>query len=261
MDNSLILENKKNKKKISIAAIIPARYHSTRFPGKPLAHICGKPMIQYVYERACTAHKINEVWVATDDQKIYDSVKAFRGKVLLTSSNHKPGTERVAEAAKKISADIFINIQGDEPLIQPQAIDLLAETMTKTRTIMATLKTKISQKRDIENSNCVKVVTDKEGFALYFSRSPIPFCRDGCNFSGMYYQHIGIYAYRKKFLLRIPSLPPSDLEKAEKLEQLRILENGYKIKVIETDYQSYGVDTREDLMRVESIMKAKNQNK
>ena len=253
MDSSLIPENKKDEKKTLIAGIIPARYYSTRFPGKPLALICGKPMIHYVYERCCAAGTISEVWVATDDQRIYKAVQAFGGKVLLTSSKNKSGTERVAEAAHKISADIFINIQGDEPLIQPQAIDLLAETMAKTPVTMATLKRKITQKQDIKNPNCVKVVTDKEGFALYFSRSPIPFCREGCNRADMYFQHIGVYAYRKKFLLHIPSLPPSDLEKTEKLEQLRILENGYKIKVIETDYQSYGVDTREDLIRVESI--------
>ena len=245
---------------MSIAAIIPARYHSTRFPGKPLAVIYGKPMIQWVYERSRASHTIKEVWVATDDQRIYDSVKAFKGNVLITSTNHTSGTERVAEAAQKISADIFINIQGDEPLIQPQAIDLLAGTMAESSLVMATLKRKITQKQDIENANCVKVVTDKQDFALYFSRAPIPFCRQDCSCSDMYFQHIGIYAYQKKFLLHIPSLPPSELEKTEKLEQLRILENGYKIKVIETDYQSYGVDTREDLMRVESIMRAKNQN-
>ena len=237
-----------------IIAVIPARYQSSRFPGKPLAPILGKPMIQYVYERSSAACLVNEVWVATDDQRICDVVKSFGGKVMLTSPDHESGTERVAEVAQKIPADVVINIQGDEPLIRPEAIDLLAGAMAEDqKTPMATLKRKISRKQDIDNPNCVKVVTGREGFALYFSRAPIPFDRDG-HTPLIVYQHIGIYAYRKDFLLQIPALPPSTLEQAERLEQLRILENGYRIKVIETDYESYGVDTPEDVLRIESML-------
>jgi len=237
-----------------IIAVIPARYQSSRFPGKPLALILGKPMIQYVYERSCAACRVDEVWVATDDWKISEAVASFGGKVMLTSPDHESGTERVAEVARQIPADVVINVQGDEPLIRPEAIDLLAEAKAEDKnTHMATLKRKISRKQDIGNPNCVKVVTGKEGFALYFSRSPIPFDRDGRAPLSVY-QHIGIYAYRKDFLLQIPSLPPSPLEQAERLEQLRILENGYRIKVIETDYESYGVDTPEDVSRIESML-------
>jgi len=237
-----------------VIAAIPARYQSSRFPGKPLALILGKPMIQYVYERSSAACRVDEVWVATDDQRIYEAVKSFGGKVVLTSPNHESGTERVAEVARKIPADVVINIQGDEPLIRPEAIDILAEAMAEDQnTPMATLKRKISRKQDIDNPNCVKVVTGREGFALYFSRFPIPFDRDG-HVPPCVYQHIGIYAYRKDFLLQIPALPPSTLEQTERLEQLRILENGYKIKVIETDYESYGVDTPEDVPRIESML-------
>jgi 3-deoxy-manno-octulosonate cytidylyltransferase (CMP-KDO synthetase) len=250
-----------------VIAVIPARYQSSRFPGKPLAQILGKPMIQYVYERSSAACRVDEVWVATDDQRIYEVVKSFGGNAMLTSPNHESGTERVAEVARKIPADVVINVQGDEPLIRPEAIDILAEAMAEDqKTPMATLKRKISRKQDIDNPNCVKVVTSKEGFALYFSRSPIPFDRDGHTtlrddtalrdgHTHLFaYQHIGIYAYRQDFLLQIPALPPSILEQTERLEQLRILENGYRIKVIETDYESYGVDTPEDVSRIESIL-------
>jgi 3-deoxy-manno-octulosonate cytidylyltransferase (CMP-KDO synthetase) len=237
-----------------VIAAIPARYQSSRFPGKPLALILGKPMIQYVYERSSAACRVDEVWVATDDQRIYEAVKSFGGKVVLTSPNHESGTERVAEVARKIPADVVINIQGDEPLIRPEAIDILAEAMAEDQnTPMATLKRKISRKQDSDNPNCVKVVTGREGFALYLSRFPIPFDRDG-HVPPCVYQHIGIYAYRKDFLLQIPALPPSTLEQTERLEQLRILENGYRIKVIETDYESYGVDTPEDVPRIESML-------
>lgn len=241
-------------KKKSVVAVIPARWHSSRFPGKPLVEILGKPMIQHVYERACLSQFVADVWVATDDQKIFETVQNFGGKALFTSPSHQSGTERVAEVAQKISADIFINVQGDEPLIQPQAIDSLAKAMIKEPSIpMGTLKKRITRKQDVENPNCVKVVTDYNGFALYFSRSPIPYNREK-NASLTYYKHIGIYAYRKEFLQKIPRLPASTLEKAEKLEQLRILENGFSIKVIETEYESYGVDTPQDLTRISQLI-------
>jgi len=244
-----------------IVVIIPARYRSSRFAGKPLAPILGKPMIQYVYEQSRAARLIDEVWVATDDQRIYDRVRSFGGQAILTSPNHESGTERVAEAARKIEAEIVINVQGDEPLIRPEAIDLLAKATVEDRQIlMATLKRKIERKQDIHNPNCVKVVADRDGFALYFSRSLIPFIRDSDTQSQFpIYRHIGIYAYRKDFLLQIPLLPPSVLEQAERLEQLRVLESGYRIKVIETDYESYGVDTPEDIFRIEELLMRGNQ--
>ncbi|MEW6379419.1 MAG: 3-deoxy-manno-octulosonate cytidylyltransferase [bacterium] len=243
-----------------IAAIIPARYQSSRFPGKPLAPILGKPMIQYVYERSSAASLIDEIWVATDDQRIYERVRSFGGQVMLTSPDHESGTERVAEAAQRIDADVVINVQGDEPLIRPEAIDLLARAMAEDQQApMATLKRKIQREPDADNPNCVKVVTDRQGFALYFSRSPIPCIRDryaphDTQAAFFTYQHVGIYAYRKDFLLQIPLLPPSILEQAEKLEQLRVLESGYRIKVIETDYESYGVDMPEDISRIEELL-------
>lgn len=239
---------------LKIIGFIPARYQSTRFPGKPLAFIKGKPMIQHVYERSCAAKRLDGVFIATDDQRIYQAVKGFGGQVMLTSSNHSSGTDRVAEAAQKTTADIIINIQGDEPLIQPEAIDLLAVGMSQTKVPVATLKRKITQLEDLLSPNCVKVVTNTKGLALYFSRAPIPFARDRDHFSSPSYQHIGIYAYRRNFLQHLPSLPSSPLEQAEKLEQLRFLEHGYKILVLETSYTSYGVDTPEDIGKIEKLL-------
>lgn len=240
--------------------IIPARYDSERFEGKPLADILGKPMIQYVYEQASKAKSVDETVVATDHQSIYDTVKSFDGQVIMTSSKHKTGTDRIAEAASKLEADIIINVQGDEPLIKPEMIDQAIEPLTKNKNIlMGTLCKKIDNIDDIFNTNIVKVVFDRDNFALYFSRSPIPFYRDKWNnlnslpnLSNSFasFKHIGLYVYQKEFLLKFSKLPQTPLEKIEKLEQLRALENGYKIKVVETEFESIGVDTPEDLQRV-----------
>jgi len=230
--------------------IIPVRFASTRFPGKPLVELCGKPMIQWVYEQAKKSRLLEQVIVATDDERICESVRGFGGNVLLTSWNHTCGTMRVAEVASKLDAEIIINIQGDEPLIEPDMIDQVVHSMQADSDIyMATLKKKITNKDEINNPHVVKVVTDKDGYALYFSRAGIPYKRVDIP-SLHWYKHIGLYGYRREFLLTINNLPYSVLEAVESLEQLRVLENGYKIKVLETEYDTIGVDTPEDLVRV-----------
>lgn len=234
--------------------IIPARYASTRLPGKPLLDIAGKPMIIRVYERARLAKKIDKVIVATDDERIFDAVKENGGEAVMTAKNHPTGTDRLAEAAASYpDMELVINVQGDEPLISPALIDELAAAFDNDENLqMATVKTKIAEKSETENPNNVKVVTDKSGFALYFSRSLIPYPR---NDAQAVYKHIGIYAYRRDFLIRFAKMPPTVLEKTESLEQLRALENGVKIKVIETDRRFVGVDTKEDLALVNEIYK------
>lgn len=254
---------------MEIVAIIPARYGSTRLNGKPLLDIAGKPMIQWVYERTKKARFINDVMVATDDNRVFDAVKDFGGKVVMTSAEHQTGTDRIAEVADKLKADIIVNVQGDEPLIEPEMIDEAIKPLAEDSSIyISTLKTKIKDVRDISDPNIVKVVTDKNDFALYFSRLPIPYHRDewkdlkqlviqGSRFT--VFKHIGLYVYRKSFLLKFAKMKPTPLEEAEKLEQLRALENGYKIKVVETLFQSIGVDTMEDLEKTRNIA-AKIQN-
>ena len=227
--------------------MIPARLDSTRFPAKVLADLWGKPIIQHVYERARKAKRLDEVLIATDDEKIFDTAKKFGAEVVMTSKKHLTGTDRVSEAVKKNNAEIVINIQADVPLISPLMIDRVAEVLLDDSTlVMATLMKKIEKKEEFYNPNVVKVVIDKQGFALYFSRSPIPYLKD--NFVS--YKHIGVYGYRKDFLLTFVQLPRSPLEKIENLEQLRVLENGYKIKMIETDYELIEVDTKEDLRNI-----------
>lgn len=261
---------------MKITAIIPARYASTRLEGKALLDIAGKPMIQHVYERTKKAKLISDVIIATDDKRIFDAVKGFNGKVVMTSPDHKTGTDRIAEAANNTTADIIVNVQGDEPLIEPDMIDeVVLPLLRDTSILISTLKTKIQDEKEVLNPNCVKVVTDKDGFALYFSRLPIPYVREQenppipplwgqiSNLSPMgkggldHYKHIGLYVYRKDFLLEFAKMGPTPLEDAEKLEQLRALENGYKIKVVETKYNSIGVDTKEDLERVREIFRRK----
>lgn len=236
--------------------IIPARYASTRFPGKPLVDIFGKTMIRRVYESAKKCSCLSDVWVATDDSRIFNEVKNFGGNVVFTDENHTSGTERVAEATKLIEDidvhhDVIINIQGDEPFVNPSQIELLAKQFEDTKTQIATLKTLIKQPKDIENPNVVKVVTDINNFAMYFSRSAIPFVRDDAkNAVNEHFRHIGIYAYRAIVLQQIVSLPVAQLENFEKLEQLRWLFNGYKIKVVQSDNETIGIDTPEDLQNV-----------
>lgn len=236
-----------------VVAIIPARYASTRLNGKPLLHIAGKPMIQWVYERAKKAKLTNDVIAATDDKRVFDAVRYFGGKAVMTSPEHRTGTDRIAEAADGLNADIIVNVQGDEPLIEPEMIDEAIRPLTNDSEIVAaTLKTKIRDEAELNNPNVVKVVTDKNDFALYFSRLPVPYVRgQGKN---IHFKHIGLYVYRKDFLLKFAKMKPTPLEEAEKLEQLRVLENGYKIKVVETEHDSIGVDTEEDMERVRKIV-------
>ena len=242
-------------------AILPARYGSTRFPGKALALLAGKPMIQHVLERTAQATLVDQVIVATDDQRIIDAVTAVGGTAVMTSPEHETGTDRLAEVAQTLDASIIVNVQGDEPLIDPAVIDLAIEPLRKDPTLqMSTLCSPITQIEDYYSPNVVKVVRDNHHNALYFSRSPIPLVRDHQQLtqadieSGVVtaYKHIGLYAYRRTFLLQYAALPQTPLESAEKLEQLRALENGVTIRVLLTDHDSIGVDTPEDLTRAEA---------
>lgn len=238
---------------MNCAAIIPARYASTRFPGKPLALICGKPMIQWVYAHTDVCPSIDLTIVATDHEEIFDTVERFGGKAVMTSPHHQTGTDRIAEAAAQIDAQLIVNVQGDEPMLPSLAIDQAVQPLLKDSTIpMGTLKSKIRNPDEITDSNVVKVITDMNDFALYFSRSVIPFDRDRNN-DVDFYRHIGLYVYRKDFLFEIAKMEPSKLEIAEKLEQLRVLENGFRIKVVETDYSPVGVDTPEDIGKIERL--------
>jgi len=235
---------------MNIVCIIPARYASTRLPGKPLLDIAGKPMIQHVVERVRQAHRPSRILVATDDARIFAAVQSFGGEARMTSADHPTGTDRLAEVAAALpEADLILNVQGDEPLIPPQAIDALAAAFDGRPDLqMATLMTPMAES-EYEDPGAVKVVVSLDGHALYFSRSLIPFPRNRgpqCR----WFKHIGVYAYRRDFLLRYAALPPSPLEAAESLEQLRALEHGYRIRVIETPFRSIGVDTAEDLHRV-----------
>ncbi len=241
--------------------VIPARYGSTRLPGKPLAEIEGKPMIVRVYERAQQAKSLAGVLVATDDERILRAVEEHQGKAVMTAKDHPNGTQRIAEAVKDLDAELIINIQGDEPLLDPLMVDLLVEAMKNNpRAPMATLRTKIRRNSDFENPNVVKVVTGRQGYALYFSRAPIPYPRYGEYHQA--FRHIGIYGYQKEFLLKYSSLPAGPLEQTEALEQLRALENGYQILVVDYDkeYEGISVDTEEDLERVRAIFRERNRS-
>ena len=242
---------------MKILGVIPARYSSTRLKGKVLADINGKPMIQHVWERAKKSSLLNDVLIACDDERVVQAAKKFGAKVVLTSPAHPSGSDRIAEAVKSLDADVVINIQGDEPLIDPSTIDTLAQAMNNDPAcVMATVITALNQEEDVLDPNCVKVVVDQNKNALYFSRSAIPYHREKTDFSQTeYYKHLGIYAYRKDFLLAFVRLPKSRLEKIEQLEQLRVLEAGYKIKTVLTDQQTIGVDTDADLLRVKEFFK------
>lgn len=235
--------------------VIPARFASTRLPGKPLADIAGKPMISRVYDRAAKATRVTGVIAAVDDQRVYDAVVANGGTAMMTRKDHATGTDRLAEvAAAHPEAELIINVQGDEPLIDPAIIDALAAAFDDDAELqMATVKSPMKDKEEMINPNNVKVVTDKNGYALYFSRSLMPFPRE--NTGATVYKHIGIYAYKRDFLLNYAKMEGTPLEKTESLEQLRALENGYRIKVIETDQTFVGVDTAEDLAKVNEIYK------
>ena len=230
--------------------IIPARYDSKRFPGKHLAVIQGKSIIQRVYEQAQTANLLQQIIIATDDERIFQASRSFGAEVLMTSPLHNSGTERAAEIAEKINTPIIINIQGDEPLLRGKMIDDLVIALQDETIPMATLAAKVKDLSLINEKNIVKAVLDKNGFALYFSRSPLPF-----QASDYFWQHIGIYGYQRDFLLEFSKLSASRLETTEKLEQLRVLENGYKIKIIETSSPTLSVNTPQDIIRIENFLK------
>lgn len=249
--------------------VIPARYASTRLPGKPLMEISGKPIIQWVYEKALSSALKDSIFIATDDERIRDAAASFGAEVVMTSPKCKSGTDRVYQAIKDKEADIIINLQGDEPFIRTDVIDSLFYTMEKERLHMATLCSPIEKEADYLNPNIVKVVLDKFGFALYFSRSPIPFFRDTMSSSEIkiqnpqskirnpkcVYKHIGIYGFSRDFLKQYVAMEEGILEAAESLEQLRVLENGYDIKVLVTNYDGAGIDTEEDLEQARNLMK------
>ena len=236
--------------------VIPARWGSTRFEGKVLAVIQGKPMIQHVWESAKKCRRLSDVLIACDDKRILDAAAAFGATAVMTSPKHTSGTDRIAEAVRSLKADIVVNIQGDEPLIQPKVIDDLVLGLQRDRTcVMATVIKAIENPKDLSNPNVVKVVVDIDGTAIYFSRSCIPYDRDQKAFGQVpYYKHLGLYAYRKDFLMQFNKLPKSLLERTEHLEQLRVLEAGFKIKTVETDIETIGVDTPEDLVRVAKVL-------
>ena len=244
---------------MNIVGIIPARFASSRFPGKPLAPIAGKPLIQHVVERCAQARGLQEIIVATDDARIAQFAKGFC-RVEMTSPNHPSGTDRIAEVIQRTSADAAINIQGDEPLIDPSVIETVAQALSNAE--MSTAATRIRDGAEYDNPNVVKVVVNSAGRALYFSRRTIPYVRDAASGSVSeqlaafaFLKHLGIYGYRRETLLRLVKFPVSPLECAEKLEQLRALENGIEIAVATVDYESIGVDTPEDVARVERILK------
>ncbi|MBU0477102.1 3-deoxy-manno-octulosonate cytidylyltransferase [bacterium] len=254
--------------KPKIIAVIPARYASTRLPGKVLKDICGKPMIQHVYERVFNVKLIQQVIIATDDRRILRAAQKFGANAEMSPKSCKSGTDRIAWIIKKMpdirEEDIIINVQGDEPLIDPQAIEKLAKIIScDSHVVMASLMTKISDINELMSPDVVKVVVDKDNFALYFSRSPIPFSRDKwknlntkliLGTTDIFYKHLGIYAYRKHFLLKYAKMPQTYLEKIEKLEQLRVLEHGYRIKMAETEFDSMSIDIPADLRKIREIL-------
>jgi 3-deoxy-manno-octulosonate cytidylyltransferase (CMP-KDO synthetase) len=245
---------------MNIICIIPARYSSKRFPGKAIAFINGSPMVKWVYYRALAAKIFTDIIVATDDQRIYDVVKSFQANVMMTSSELSSGTDRAACVAQTNYADIYVNLQVDEPLIPPQLLKDLCQPFHDNHVLVSTAVKKINSVDELNNPNLVKVIIDVNHDAIYFSRSIIPYCRDTDEKKNWpelytYYKHIGIYAYRRDFLLKFSKSPQGYLERIEKLEQLRILENGYKIRTIITEYNSMGVDTPEELQAVSDYIK------
>ncbi|MEI8350495.1 MAG: 3-deoxy-manno-octulosonate cytidylyltransferase [Candidatus Omnitrophota bacterium] len=244
---------------INVIGVIPARYQSMRLPFKLVRNICDKPLIQWAWESASKSRVLDRLLIACDDIKIAEVAKSFGAEVVLTSVQHTSGTDRIAEAVRDIDAKVVVNIQADEPLLQPSTIDSVAqELLMNPSLVMSTVRKKIEDQNDIHNPNVVKVICDKDGFAVYFSRFSIPYYRSATG-SKMYYKHLGLYAYTKDFLYTFKNLPASYLEQAECLEQLRAVEAGYKIKVLETKFDSWGVDTEEDLRKVEAILRQRAQ--
>jgi 3-deoxy-manno-octulosonate cytidylyltransferase (CMP-KDO synthetase) len=239
-----------------VLAVIPARYASTRFPGKPLADLDGMPMIEHVYRRAVRSQVVSEVIVATDDRRIASAVATFGGRVALTSPDHETGTDRLAEVVSVTECDIVVNVQGDEPLLDPGAIDEAVAPLADPDVSMTTLYHRIESPDELTDPNVVKVVVDRAGYALYFSRASIPHQRDPRRGWSPFYRHVGLYAYRRSTLLVLAALEPTPLERAEALEQLRALEHGIRIKTVETEYDSIGVDTPADLEAVRRLLLA-----
>ena len=246
-----------NSESSKVLIVIPARFASVRFPGKPLAEILGKPMIQYVLEGARQAKQAAKVVVATEDERIKKAVEGAGGEAIMTRADHRTGTDRIAEGAAHVPADIYINVQGDEPLIDGETIDAVADAMLEDESIqLATPCSLITQKNDIMDPNVVKVVRDFDGNGLYFSRAPIPWVRDtGSRVAASHWKHIGLYGYRRDTLLEFPTLPPGELERIEQLEQLRWVENGFHMRVVETEYDPVSVDVPADIEKVEKILR------
>src|SRR5262245_30117044 len=239
-----------------VVAIVPARYRSTRLPGKPLALIDGRTMIEHVWRRATEARRVDAVLVATDDERIAATVDGFGGVAVMTRADHATGTDRLAEVAAELLGDIVVNVQGDEPLIAPQAIDAVVGVLDdQPENEMATLRRRIEDAADFRDPSVVKLVVDSGGYALYFSRAAIPFVRPG-HATPVSWRHMGLYAYRRDFLRKIAALTPTPLEQAEGLEQLRVLEHGFRIATVETTVETIGVDTPEDLERVRRMVEA-----
>jgi 3-deoxy-manno-octulosonate cytidylyltransferase (CMP-KDO synthetase) len=242
---------------MDVIGVIPARYSSTRFEGKVLADILGKPMLQHVWERAKQALLLDDLIIACDDERVANVAKEFGGKVVMTAKGHACGTDRISEVINPIDVKIVVNIQGDEPLIHPTMIDSVASALLDEPAIsIATIMKKIENLRDLNDPHVVKVVVDKNNFALYFSRSQIPYHAANSEVkSPVYYKHIGLYGYTKDFIFTYKNLPVSNLEKIECLEQLRVLQEGFRIKVIETKYDTIGVDTPQDLEKVKEYLR------
>ena len=239
-----------------VVGVIPARFQSTRLPGKPLALIAGRPMIEHVYRRAQDARHIDAVVVATDDERIAQAVDTFGGTAVMTSADHPTGTDRLAEVARALSSEIVVNVQGDEPLIEPSTIDMVVRLLLEhPEDSMSTIRRRIEDTADLANPSVVKVVTDLTGYALYFTRQAVPYVRPG-HPAPVFWRHLGLYAYRRAFLLKLAALPSSPLERAEGLEQLRALEHGHRISTAETTADSIGVDTPTDLERVRQLLEA-----
>ena len=240
----------------NVLAVIPARYASTRLPGKPLVPIGGRPMVQWVYEAVSRVEAVQRVVVATDDERVAEAVASFGGEAEMTSPAHPSGTDRVAEVVRRLGGELVVNLQGDEPLIDPHVVaQALAPLIDEPEVVMSTLCTRLRDPEQWHDPNVVKVVRAAGGDALYFSRAPIPHPRDGAAVEAVpVYKHLGIYCYRAAFLARITELPPSPLEEVERLEQLRVLEAGYRIRVVETAHDTIGVDTPEDLERVRALV-------
>ncbi|MDQ1256926.1 MAG: 3-deoxy-manno-octulosonate cytidylyltransferase synthetase [Candidatus Hydrogenedentes bacterium] len=247
-----------------VLAVIPARFASTRFPGKIIAPVCGKPLVLHAYERALEASRVSDAVIATDSAEVVEALRPFDARVVMTRADHVSGTDRIAEVAAGSDADIVVNVQGDEPLLDPAVIDAAVDALLAAPDAsMATARRLITEFAEIHDPNVVKVVCDLRGRALYFSRCTMPFIRDEADRQGVpkcFWQHIGLYVYRRGFLLNYARMPQTPLERIEKLEQLRALENGYSIVVVDTEYESVGVDTPADLARVREIFEQRKGN-